>query len=217
MAPRRTRAKDLKRQVATKPERRTIVIYCEGVASEPDYINGLKRLPHVYDNNAIVIEVDPRHGVPLTLVQRAADRKRTDEEVDEVWCVFDVEAPKKHPHLAKAVQMASDNGVRLAISNPCFELWLVLHFQDQRAYVTTEAVERGSRKIDGRKGKRLNPEAYMDRRGAAAQRAIALEKRHEADGTVFPEDNPSSSMHRLLASIDPNVLKATPRSRQDQG
>jgi hypothetical protein len=208
MASRRTRPKGLKRKVAIKPERRTLVIYCEGVASEPDYINGLKRLPHIHEDAAITIEVDPRSGVPLTLAERAADRSRTDEEVDEVWCVFDVEAPKKHPNLAKAIQVGSSNGVRLAISNPCFELWLLLHFEDQTSYVSTEAVERSSRRLDARKGKRIDSSAYMERRGEAARRAIALEKRHLANGTGFPEDNPSAAMYRLLASIDPGALSS---------
>ena len=32
----RERAKDLRRRVATRPERRTVVIFCEGEASEPE-------------------------------------------------------------------------------------------------------------------------------------------------------------------------------------
>lgn len=38
MAPRRTKAKELSRKVSTRPERRTIVVFCEGSASEPDLI-----------------------------------------------------------------------------------------------------------------------------------------------------------------------------------
>jgi hypothetical protein len=30
-----------------------------------------------------------------------------------------------------------------------------------------------------------------------------LVERHRQDGTVFPEDNPSSTMHDLLAAIEP--------------
>jgi hypothetical protein len=76
MSPRRTRAKDLRRRVATKLERKTIVVFCEGAASEPDYLNALKRLPAVRENTAISVEIDPRHGVPLTLVQQAVETQR---------------------------------------------------------------------------------------------------------------------------------------------
>ena len=33
------------------------------------------------------------------------------------------------------VASAGANGIRLAISNPCFELWLILHFQDHTAWL----------------------------------------------------------------------------------
>jgi hypothetical protein len=50
---------------------------------------------------------------------------------DEVWCVFDVD---EHPKLAEARDQANANGIQLAVSNPCFELWLLLHFQEHRAH-----------------------------------------------------------------------------------
>lgn len=37
----------------------------------------------------------------------------------------------------------------------------------------------------------------------AARRAADLETRHQKNATVFPHDNPSSGMHRLIASIQP--------------
>ena len=94
MTQRRTRAKDLRRRTASRPERRTILVFCEGEASEPDYIHALKRLPTIRDNTAINIEIDPTQGVPLTLVERAVDRVGHDE-IDECWCVFDVEWPRQ--------------------------------------------------------------------------------------------------------------------------
>ncbi|MGH3864562.1 MAG: hypothetical protein ACRDQ4_00240 [Pseudonocardiaceae bacterium] len=60
MTPRRTTAKNLKRKTANRPERKTVVIFCAGKASEPDYINGLKRLPNVHSNTSINIEVESR-------------------------------------------------------------------------------------------------------------------------------------------------------------
>jgi hypothetical protein len=205
MTPRRTSAKDLRRLAESRPELRTIVVFCEGVASEPDYIRGLKRLEHIRRNAAIKIEIDPGSGVPLTLVERAVDRKRSDDEVDEVWCVFDVEAPQPHPHLDRALVLAQDNGIRLALSNPCFELWLILHFEERTAFMLTKDAESRSRHLEGRSGKRLEPAAYMPHRHIAVQRARSLTERHDRDGTAFPKDNPSSSMYAFLESVDPDV------------
>ncbi|MDH2428590.1 RloB family protein [Sphaerisporangium sp. TRM90804] len=202
MTPRRTKAKDLRRRTASRPERKTLVVFCEGEASEPDYINGLKRLPDVRANTSINIEVAPDRGVPLILVKRAIERG-LDDEVDECWCVFDVEWPQHHPNLAEAVRLAKEHGIRLAISNPCFELWLILHFEEQTAFITTAEAERRSRALDGRSGKRVDAAKYLQRRHLASQRAASLGKRHAQNQTSFPRDNPSSTMGELLEAIEP--------------
>jgi RloB-like protein len=87
-----------------------MVIFCEGEASEPDYLGGLKRLREIRDLTMIDIEIDPAHGVPLTLVERAIERS-TDDEVDQCWCVFDVEWPRHHPNLPQAVELARRHGI----------------------------------------------------------------------------------------------------------
>jgi hypothetical protein len=179
------------------------VAFTEGVNSEPDYINGLKKLPHIADKVALSIEIHPDHGVPLTLVNLAIARKQ-DAEVDECWCLFDVEWPKNHPNLPQAVSLAEKNNINLAISNPCFELWLVLHHQDFNKFSNTDPVESFSRKLDGRAGKSIDPDLYIPLRKSASRRATLLEKRHKRDGTPFPHDNPSSGMYRFVHSIEGN-------------
>jgi hypothetical protein len=207
MSPRRTKAKDLSRRAGARPERRTVVVFCEGEASEPDYINALKRLPEVRQNTSINIEIDPGQGVPLTLVKRAVDRKRCDDEVDECWCLFDVEWPKNHPNLAEAIQLASAHGISLAVSNPCFELWLILHLEDHTAFISTADAEKRSRRLDRRSGKRIDAAIYMRHRQIAADRASALAARHKGNQTDFPKNNPSSTMYELLEVI--RALTAT--------
>jgi hypothetical protein len=56
---------------------------------------------------------------------------------------------------------------------------------------------------DGQFDKGLDPARYMPNRMAAASRAERLDRRHAKNGTKFPHDNPSSGMHRLIASVEP--------------
>ncbi|WP_235433786.1 RloB family protein [Protofrankia sp. BMG5.30] len=161
----------------------------------------MKKLPEVARRTSVRIEIDAGQGVPLTLVRRAVERKK-DPEVDECWCVFDVEWPKNHPNLTEAVDLARAHDIGLAVSNPCFELWLILHHQDYNRSADTAAVERKSRLLDGRPGKSIDAELYIPRRKDAARRALALATRHEKNGTVFPRDNPSSSMPALLTALE---------------
>lgn len=47
---------------------------------------------------------------------------------DQFWCVFDVD--EYGSDIDEAVRLARRLRVGLAISNPCFEFWLILHFVD---------------------------------------------------------------------------------------
>lgn len=82
MGQRRRSPRPLKRVTGNRQERRTIVVFCEGRNSEPDYVNGLKKLPHIADDTALNLELHPAQGVPLTLVRLAVEKKK-DPEVDE--------------------------------------------------------------------------------------------------------------------------------------
>ena len=204
---RRDRERPLKRRVAVRQPRKTILIFCEGERTEPEYLDALKRQPWVRDIAAVDLRVETGHGgsVPMTLVTMAvAARQRAageEGEIDEVWCVFDVEWPRNHPGLNEATDQARQGGVELAISNPCFELWLILHFQDHSSWLDNDDARRLRRQLDGSTHKGLDSQKYMPHIRDAAQRAAVLDERHAQNGTVFPQDNPSSGMHRLLASV----------------
>ena len=181
-------------------------MFCEGARTEPDYLKALKADPAV--NKAVSLEIDGQtHGsAPLTLVEAAADfRARTpadQSEVDQVWCIFDVESPKEHPNLEQAKGLAGRRDVKVAISNPCFELWLLLHFQDQSASLDTRAATRELKRRDGIDGKGIDGRRYMPLRNQAIDRARDLARRHEGNGTEFPRDNPSSGMYLFLVALE---------------
>jgi hypothetical protein len=115
-----------------------------------------------------------------------------------------VEWPVNHPRLKEALDLARRHGVQVAVSNPCFELWLVLHSQGCTAWLTSDDARRLRRDLDGQRDKGLTGSRYMPGRAVAARRARELEQRHEREGRAFPDDNPSSGMHRLLASVAPS-------------
>jgi RloB-like protein len=201
--------RSLKRKVGIRRPRKTLLVFCEGERTEPEYLDALKRQPTVREAAAVDLRVEAGHGrsAPRTLVAMAAAArsKALDEEseIDEFWCVFDVEWPQNHPGLSEAIEQARQNNIRLAVSNPCFELWLILHFQDQSAWVDNDAARRIRRDLDGSNNKSLDATKYMPLVGDAARRALKLDQRHLRDGTTFPNDNPSSGMHLLLATVEP--------------
>lgn len=203
-------SRSLKRKVGIRQPRKTLVVFCEGEKTEPQYLEALKRQPFVRDAAAVDIRIETGDGgsVPLTLLKLAiAARNRSlgeEGEIDEFWCVFDVEWPVHHPGLDEAIKLASTNEIMLAVSNPCFELWLILHFQDQSAWLDNDDARRLRRQLDRSPNKSLDPARYMPSVAEAARRAAELDERHRRNSTVFPEDNPSSGMHRLIASVEPH-------------
>jgi hypothetical protein len=139
--------KSLGRKVGVRRPRKTVMVFCEGSRTEPEYLGALKRLPEIRTSAAVQLVVRSSHGgSPIGLVTEAASARRRalreQAELDEFWCVFDVEWPDNHPGLAEAVAMAQREGIHLAISNPCFELWLVLHHQDCRRWLTNSDARR---------------------------------------------------------------------------
>lgn len=202
-------ARTLKRKVATRKPRKTLVVFCEGERTEPEYLNALKRKQSVRDVAAVDLRVQTGQGgfVPRTLVAMAIEslKRATDEdaEIDEFWCVFDVEWPRNHPGLEEAVKQARANGVKLAVSNPCFEVWLILHFQNHASWLDNNQARRLRRQLDGSNDKGLESRKYMPLTAESGRRAAELDKRHLRDGTPFPHDNPSSGMHHLLKAVEP--------------
>ena len=205
----RSEPKSLRRRVEQRPPRKTLLVFCEGARTEPEYLAALRREPAVRQAAAVDIRIDRDSAgfKPLGLVRKAISARdkavREQGEIDEFWCVFDVEWPHTHPGLTEAVALADSHGIRLAISNPCFELWLALHFADHDAWLDNAAARRLRCKHDGQHDKGLDAALYMSRRSPAARRAAMLDRRHAKNGTRLPDDNPSSGMHLLIASVEP--------------
>jgi hypothetical protein len=198
---RRDRAKGLKRKTEIVPVRTTFRVYSEGKSTEPEYVDALRRLPIIADRVSIDISIEASGASPMTLVEMACNAKRTGLDIDYFWCVYDVESPQPHPHLDRARDMAASNGVHLAISNPCFELWLILHFADQTAYLSTDDAVRRRGELDGSDGKHLNPDLYMPAIQPAVRRAKSLAVKHALDGTRAHDDNPSSTFSEFVEQL----------------
>jgi hypothetical protein len=194
------------------------VLFCEGERTEPEYFVALRREPAVKDVAAVDLRIEPKVGgsQPLALVQRAVaamERNRREEgEIDEIWCVFDVEWPENHPHLQAAVELARTHDIKLAISNPCFELWLILHFEDHRRWLSNREASTRRALLDRTSGKGVDGTVYMSQRYIAGQRAAALDAEHVKNRTEFPGNNPSSGVYRLVASVSPPPVVVRQRS-----
>lgn len=203
----------IQRFPAGRSLRRRILIICEGKVTEVGYFKDLRR---AFSNPSVRVEIDPRHGAPRALVQRAirlrkeaeaAAQRREDDtyRYSEVWCVFDVD---DHPDLEPLRQEAEQNGISLAISNPCFELWALLHFQNHTSYIERQVLAGLLRRRLPNYQKALPFEKIHPGYALAVQRATALDRHRE--GASDPGGNPSTGVYRLTERIREGGRDASP-------
>lgn len=155
-------------------ERAHLLVVCGGEKTEADYFAGLKQLCRAR------VTVKSKGDSPLKLVGYAARlRDQYREEFDEVWCVVDV---------AKAE--ADKLGVELAISNPCFEFWLLLHFRDPcgPAKACKEIAGHLKKCLDCYDKTQLNFAHFAEKVPVAVERARKID----------PAGNPSTGVWRLV-------------------
>lgn len=176
----------------------------EGSVTERDYLKILER-----ENPQIKIDLAESGMAPLSLVDRARQHTKQNKrakhrtrtpDFDEIWCVFDVD---EHLHVKRAQQEAKDSGIRTVVSNPCFELWLLLHKQDQTAQIDRRVLQKKCQILNLMDGKRIRPEAIpllIENFVEARQRAIDLDERHKGNDSP-PNWNPSTNAWEIAQAM----------------
>ena len=110
----------LQRRVNVRELRQRFLIVCEGEKTEPNYFDDLRvrgRIPG---------KVKGIGESPVGVVKHAIKLMK-EHDYEQVWCVFDRDDFSVESFNA-ALQLARNNGIRVAYSNEAFELWYVLHF-----------------------------------------------------------------------------------------
>ena len=179
-----------------------VIVVTEGENTEPQYILEFLRLHRAANVHIVPTGFDPRGVVEkaIELKKEAnADRKGTSRP--HVWAVFDRD---EHSRFEQARQLAESNGIHVAASNPCFELWAVFHYQDHAAPISTPACQRLLADLCGgyhaSRGKLFRDEdAIRNNHDTAVRRRKRSLCERENEGE--PQGNPSTSMHALMESI----------------
>lgn len=172
---------------------------CEG-STEKDYVL------HLHNHFRIPIRLETKAGAtPKTLVEWAKDLKveakhlaKSDpfENFEDVWCVFDID---EHPKIPDAKQQARDNEISLAISNPSFELWILLHFREQTAHIDRKSALRACKEFLPNYDKHPPCDDLIPKYPDALSRAEALAKRQRENGKEG--ENPSTDVFKLVEKL----------------
>ena len=181
--------------------KQTVLIVCEGGETEPVYFEHYRRNLR----KVAAIEIVPGYKCgsnPKSVVEYAKRTKESsDREYDQIWCVFDRD---QHERIPEAFIQARDNGFEVAFSNPCFEIWILLHFKDQTRYINRDETCREIRRNyinDYEKSQDVYP-LLLDKQNIAIERAEKLKEKHERDGTDILEQNPCTDMYKMVIYLN---------------
>jgi hypothetical protein len=186
---------DLSRRQGTRQQRKSILIVTNGERTERDYFEGVRREPWV----EVALRVRFSSGDPTAVVVRAATL-RDDYDYDHVWAVCDVDQFNVEPAIADATA----RGVGLALSNPCFEVWLILHQRPgcPRLSAASQAGKVLGKHIATWDKTRLNFADFREHIFAAIERAQVLGEP--------PAANPSTSVWRVIEAVRAHLPSGRP-------
>jgi len=104
-------------------------VACEGSVTEPRYLDGIRS--H-FRPRGVNIQIVPRDSSSPMAVLSAiikTQKSRDSNKDDLFWIIIDRDKWTSQM-LSQVARQCYDSGIGLALSNPCFEFWQLLHYQD---------------------------------------------------------------------------------------
>lgn len=198
------RTKEIGRKSSGKRRRKPVVyLICEGSETEIRYFKKFRSR----ECNIDIIPIPSQYKSADKLVQKA---KATigfspyyPDEGDMIWCVFDRD-DNTNAMLAKAKQEALKEGYQIAFSNPSFEIWFLLHFNNQTTSIENcDAVMKQLKKKGRLEQYEKNKEVYEQLKPLqevaverAKSRVEALRREHIE--ILSRESNPVTTVAELV-------------------
>lgn len=176
---------------------RLIVVATEGELTEPQYFR-------MFGNSRVQIRILPTVGglsAPKHVLARIKSYKKEFQigREDQLWLVIDVDRWGA-AQLAEVAQKARQANLRLAVSNRCFEIWLLLHHEDIPVdpQMSGAEAEVRLRAILGEfNSSNLQTAHFQPHLETAIQRALKLDL---TPTDVWPNKN-GSHVYRLMQEV----------------
>ncbi len=196
-----------------QPVQRRVLIVSQGEITEPCYIEALKR--H-WRRGAVDVREHPKN--PIALIEWADKETkrnaRSGDKYDETWVVFDAERCPNPTVLAQAEAKARAASIQVAMSNPCFEVWLLLHLRythapmvDANAAIAQLQASMPHYAKDRRGAERCMAE-LIEKVDTAVANAVQLRLFHQ-DSQAQDIPNPTTNVDLLVEVIRPPPQRAS--------
>ncbi len=193
-----------RRRAGHKPPRSITLIVCEG-ETEQEYFEAT-RIRYGLTTAEIIVAENTKGSAPISVVECAEEKCGEQGGYDRIYCVFDRDGHESFDRARVRIKALSGRKkkplpIQEAISIPCFELWVLLHFERtdapfNRCSDVTQRIREhympGYEKADAVIAKQL-----MTKLNNAIGNAGWLEER-----AVNNDYNPYTSVHQILRHFE---------------
>jgi hypothetical protein len=192
--------KDFRRERRARRPLPTVLVVCEGAKTEPGYFTAFCQAHGIHAHVRVCGEECGSH--PKSVVDYAAKEmrraKRDRNPFERTWCVFDRDA---HEEFSAALDRARSLKIGVALSNPCFELWYLLHLAPySTGYIDRDDAQAKVGEFIAGYHKSMRVFDRLPDRARALEDAARLRRHHQAaNGTGF--ENPSTSVDLLVLEL----------------
>ena len=211
---------DIERPARNRKYTYHILIVCEDETTEPDYFKKYKQLfENLWPRDTLYLKAIGSGRNSLGVVEQAIEQRKEFEKeasIDQTWAVFDKDDLDKSEGNTKrfneAFELGKQEQVNIAYSNECFELWLLLHFEDidkKTAIPRTEIYSRLEKAIQ-----KHQPEFVYEHGNSnvidhvyecgnkekAIERAKSLQDFHKGKKQI--DSNPNTLVYNLVEELD---------------
>lgn len=209
-----------KRSTNNEKVLRRLHIYCEGKKTEPNYLRSYIQDRFGDRLRDVVVVEDAKTNTPIQLVKEALKWKSSGNhpEGDTYWVVYDRESPAKYKDSLhdEAFKLAADHEINIALTNVCFEYWLILHFISSDApyscydeLIAKSCLKDQIRKLTGQKYEKGSSSIYRlvaNGVGEAKKRAERINQKTLQSAPPNKNKphylNPYTDLPKLLDAID---------------
>ena len=190
---------ELKRRSRQKPPQSSILIVCEG-ETEEEYFKAV-RTHYRLTGAEVVIAKNTKGSAPINVVKCAEEKCAEPGGYDQVYCVFDQDEHESFTRargriISLAGRKKKPLPIEEAISIPCFEFWILLHYeQTDSPFNRCEEVKDRVRQhfSDYQKADAATARKLMNKLAAALDNARWLEKLRARN-----KNNPYTSVHKII-------------------
>lgn len=207
------------RKVGGRARRERHLLVSGGITTEKDYFRYVQdalassgtTLRFIPDGR------NPRYLLDVAIQMKEDDRrdcKRLNDMANayqRVWVITDTDDFANE--IQELVPRAEKAGIELVVSNPCFELYLVLHDHPYTKHCDATQIQAEAKRLSlttGRNNKNVVVDKLEGKFAEAEVFSQQLRQQHERDEKFFPENNPSTTVDEVVRALIESACKSIP-------